>query len=207
MIETILALDVATRVGWASGVVGETPQFGSVNFSGKGGTGEVLARWRFWLIDRVSTLRPTIIAFESPYVPQPRTTFVKAGTEAPRGKGVPPMNPAVLRRLLAMCGLVEEIGFERSVRVRECVSGEFVKYFTGKGSWGGRDAKKEAVMRICRLHGWDVPDDNAGDACALWAYAEFMLSPDDAVRRRSGPMLELPLGARQQDRIGRRAVS
>ena len=122
--------------------------------------------------------------FGSPYVPVPRAPqVVRAGTAPGRAfKGPPPMNPLVLRRLLAMVGLVEEIAFERGIKCRECVSGEFVKFWTGKGSWGGRDAKKEAVMRVCRQRGYTPLDDNAGDALALWHFAEHVIAPEIASR-------------------------
>lgn len=207
----ILALDIATHVGWCQGAPGSAPQYGTADFTSKSGTGEVCARFRFFLMDKVLALKPTLIAFESPYVPVPRgPQIVRAGTAPARAfKGPPPMNPMVLRRLLAMVGLVEEIAFERAIKCRECVSGEFVKFWTGKGSWGGRDAKKEAVMRVCRQRGFSPPDDNAGDALALWHYAEATIAPEIASRRAAAARLELPLHGMLGDRpvIGRRVLS
>ena len=210
----ILCCDVATTTGFAWSEVGGTPQWSTVNFSGKGGTGEVCAKFRFHLMDRVLALKPSLICMESPYVPIPRAPhIVRAGTDPSRAsKGPAPMNPMVLRRLLAMVGLVEEIAFERGIKCRECVSSEFVKFWTGKGSWGGRDAKKAAVMRVCRQRGYDIADDNAADALALWHYAEFIVAPEIASRRAAGARMELPLygtlAAPTQARIiGRRVLS
>ena len=39
----ILALDTATRVGWASGEPGGEPEWGVADFASRSGTGEVLS--------------------------------------------------------------------------------------------------------------------------------------------------------------------
>jgi hypothetical protein len=208
----IIALDTATVSGMAFGKIGGEPQWET--FKAKGDSlGEKKSRFRFWLMSRVIAIQPGLLAFEAPYVPVPRDPqFVRAGTDPSRApKGPPPMNPATLRLLLALSGTVEEIAFERGIKCRECVSGEFVKFWTGKGSWGGRDAKKAAVMRVCRQRGYDVADDNAADSLALWHYAEFIVAPEIASRRAAGASLELPLygtlAAPAQARIGRRVLS
>lgn len=180
----LLAIDPATTLGFACGAIGAGPEYGTVKFADKRGAGAILSRARFWLNDRITVWKPEVVIFEAPYIPMPRTKFVRAGTEPPPTRGIP-MDPMVLRRLCALVGLIEEICFERAIECRECVSVEFVKFFTGKGSWKGRDAKKEAVMRVCRIYGWNPADDNAGDALALWSYAEFIRAPQVAAQRGS----------------------
>lgn len=208
----IAAYDIATRSGWCVGEIGSTPEFGTADFSGKQGIGEALSRCRFFLTDQITRYRPSLLCFEAPYVPVPRgPVIVRAGTAAPRGKGPPPMNPLVLRKLLGLVGLVEEIAFERGIKCRECTTQEFTKFWTGKGAWGGRDAKKDAVMRVCRARGFDVADDNQADALALWHYAEATVAPEIAARRAASAGEQLPLhgtiAAPMQDRIGREALS
>lgn len=210
-----LALDVATRVGWASGEVGGTPTFGVADFSSKGGNGEVLARFRMWLMREVEALKPDLIAFEAPYIPIARAPqFVRSGTEFGRAAGgAPPMNPIVLRRLLAMVGLVEEIAFEHQIRCREATNQEIAKFFIGKARVpGGRPAKKLMTIEACRRLGWQTVSDDAADGLALWSFAEHILAPDVSSRRSAGAGLELPLHGLLapvpvQQRIGRRVLS
>lgn len=170
-------------MGWAVGALGAEPEYGSVKFADKRGPGAILSRARFWLTEFVTTYKPTVICFEAPYIPMPRTKFVRAGSEAPPVHSAP-MDPMVLRRLCALVGLIEEVAFERGIECRECVSSEFTKYFCGKGK-RTREQKKAAVMATCAIYGWHPGDDNAGDALALWSYAEFIRAPHIAGRRGS----------------------
>jgi hypothetical protein len=174
----ILALDTATVTGWAHGPAGANPpllQWGARDFSGRGGNGEVIAKFRHWLNARCFELKPRLIVFESPYIPHP-------------GKRTgPPMNALVLRRLLAMVGIVEAIAFELRIECCESRPSEITKFFTGSARHGGRDAKKAATVEMCRAYGWDVGgDDNAADALALWAMAEAKLNPRASSLRGDG---------------------
>lgn len=194
----ILALDIATHVGFASGRPGDEPQWGVRDFTknaATGGNGEVVAVFRHWLNQRCYDLKPRLIAFESPYIPIPRQSrFSRAGLAVGgadlgpnvlKTDGPPPMNPIVLRRLLAMVGVVEATAFELRIPCQEETSSRFIKFFTGRGSWpGGRVAKKAETIRVCQLHGWDVTDDNAADAIALWCFAEDLISPRSSDQRR-----------------------
>lgn len=213
MSTVILALDMATRAGWCAGSVGKTPVFGTADFSGKLGIGEAMAKARYWLSEEASLRLPTLVVYEAPYIPVPRKPrLVRAGTEVVGGgAGPPPMNPLTLRKLIGFADLVEEIAHERGIECREYTSGQFTKWWTGKGAWGGREAKKAAVMRLCRLHGYPVADDNQADAVALWHWAERVEAPEIAARRAASWGSELPLHgtltAPVQQRIGRRISS
>lgn len=208
----ILACDIATTSGFAWGAVGETPQWEAVHFKGKD-TGEVLSRLRFYLTEKVTLLKPSRICLEAPYIPTPRAPrIVRAGTAVANGlSGPPPMNPHTLRRLLAMCGLVEEIAFERKIECREATIQEITSYFTGTTRHGGRANKKAATIAACRRLGWETVSDDAADALALWSFCEFILAPEIASRRLAGASIELPLhgtlAAPTQQRIGRRVTS
>lgn len=209
----IIALDIATAVGWASGRPGDEPEWGARNFAGKGGTGEVVAKFRAWINERCYTLKPTLVVFESPYVPVPRAArFVRAGTDpASAPPGPPPMNPLVLRRLLGMIATVEAVCFELRIPCAESTSAEITKFFTGRARWGSREAKKAETIRVCSIYGWTTVSDDAADALALWHLAEFKVSPEIASRRRAGAGAELALhgtlDAPTQARIGRRVLS
>src|SRR5678815_825788 len=121
----VLALDVATCVGFCLGPVGAQPpllQWGSRDFGGKDKTnGEIIALFRGWFAQRCFELRPKprLCVFESPYVP----VGSKPG-------GGPPMNPHTLRRLLGMTGAVEAVCYDLRIPVREVVSAAFTKFMT-----------------------------------------------------------------------------
>ena len=209
----ILALDTATRVGWASGEPGGEPEWGVADFASRSGTGEVLSRFRFWLMSKVIAWKPDLIVFEAPYIPVARAPrFVKAGTAVAAVAGPPPMNASTLRRLLAMTGLVEEISFERGIKCREATVLDITRFFTGTTHHGGRANKKAATIAACRRLGWETVSDDAADALALFAYAEHTLAPEIASRRAAGARMELPLYGTlatptQARIIGRRVLS
>lgn len=63
----------------------------------------------------------------------------------------------------------------RNVPVREYPISTVRKHFIGHGGLGGEVAK-QAVLNRCRTLGWDVRNDNEGDACAVWDYARYQLA-------------------------------
>jgi hypothetical protein len=199
----ILALDPGTTTGWAVGSPGETPVWGARNLGVGKSSGQVISVFRAWLNTIIYQEKPSLIAFEAPYI-------ARAGAAKPGGP--PPQNAMVLRRLLALVGQIEAIAFELRIEVCESPTQEFCKYFTGKGRWpGGRDEKKRQTILACHRYGWlDVSEDSA-DALSLLAFAESIIAPEIASRRRAGAGEELPLygtlNAPAQARIGRRVLS
>jgi hypothetical protein len=167
----VLALDTATRCGFAFGETGcATPEFGARDFSGQGGNGEVIGKFRQWLNQRCYQLKPGIVVFEAPYIP----VFQK-----PKPGGPPPMNALTLRRLIGLTETVCAVCWELRIECREATTGEISKFFTGVFRHaGGRDAKKAATIAMCTAWGWDVEgSDDAADALALWAMAEAIVDP------------------------------
>jgi hypothetical protein len=178
----ILAIDPGTITGWAVGAPGTDPTFGARNFGSGKKNGEIISTFRHWLNAMCYREKPEILAFEAPYIAR----------VAP-SSGVP-QNAATLRRLLAIVGTIEAVGFELRLRVYETPTQEFCKFFTGRGRWpGGRDEKKRKTIEACHQLGWlDVTEDEA-DALSLWSYAEFITEPQIASRRLAGAKRELPL--------------
>jgi hypothetical protein len=188
----LFALDVATTTGWAYGLPGTRPAWGHFR-SGKSGAaaGEVLSLFRRWLDERCVEWRPLWIAFEAPYVP--RTAPARIRTAAGHIISAVPAKTApidinVLRRLIAMCGLVEMVTHERGVRCREAASNVICRHFTGNGSWGGRANKKAATQKMCAVYGWPGVSEDEADALALWVYAEAVLYRS---ARSAGPLFAL----------------
>jgi crossover junction endodeoxyribonuclease RuvC len=199
----VLAVDAAATCGFALGDTGAEPRFGSRNFTGGNASGEVVARFSRFLRAIIEREKPDVIAYEAPYFPM--------GFR--RG---PPANAKTLRRLLGMAEIIDAIAWDyRDVVRRGCyqaTAGEICAYLTGKANWGGRAQKKAATIAAARAWGWVVTDDNAADACAVWAYAESILDPVAAAQRRARLGLELALhppneDARQARSAGRRGSS
>lgn len=192
----ILALDVATTTGWAYGMPGDRPAFGHFRSGkprpkGEGNTGEVLRAFCLWLGTRCIELQPAMVVFEAPYVPRfaPRNVRTKTGQVIATTPGAStPIDIYVVRRLFAMCGLVEMIAYEHNIPCREEQSNVICRHFTGNGSWGGRENKKAATQKMCAVYGFPGLSEDEADALALWVYAEAVLFPKT---RSAGPLFAL----------------
>ena len=185
----LFALNVATTTGWAYGMPGDRPAFGRFR-SGKprDGLGEVLIEFRGWLDRWCAKSEPRMIVFEAPYVPRfaPKKVRTRTGQViSTAASSSTPIDIKVIRKLFAMCGLVEMVAHEHGIPCREEQSNVICRHFTGNGSWGGRANKKAATQKMCAVYGWpDVTEDEA-DALALWVYAEAVLFPKP---RSAGPL-------------------
>lgn len=176
----ILALDPATVTGWAYGAPGDEPVFGARDFTGPGGNGEVIAKFRLWLLETCRTTHAKMLVFESPYVPMP-----KKGEKSK-------MNPLVLRRLYAIAGEIEAVAWQLRLECLEATTGEICKFFTGTQYHGGRENKKAAIIARARQYGWDTLSDDAADALALWAMAENIVDPFVSSKRGDGALFLPP---------------
>tara|TARA_Y100000310_G_C20568932_1_gene756972 strand:+ start:765 stop:1280 length:516 start_codon:yes stop_codon:yes gene_type:complete len=166
----ILALDLATRTGFAIGPVlpaprlvgkGEAkPQSGAKSFEGS--VGKSLAGLSRFVYDLIEEHKPTLIVFEAPLDPR----HLKGKTKKIAG-----------RRLIAMAGLIEMIAFQKQIPVREVPPHKIKKHWTGNGS-----ASKGDMLNVCALHGWNVTDDNEADALALLDYTAGMLRLEEKVK-------------------------
>lgn len=160
----ILALDIATVAGWCHGAAGSPPVYGSVNLRHPAGTPGVILNLCDWLVPLCAEIEPTVIVFESPYVPHGR-------------QGTMPINAFVVRRLYGMVGAVETIALRRKIRCLEATPTEISQFFLGASRPKKRDAKKLATIERCHQLGWPVTDDNQADALALWCMAEEKFHP------------------------------
>jgi hypothetical protein len=152
----ILALDLATTMGWAHGRARERYHHGSVRLGPPGSShGRVGATLITFLTDFCKVNgRPDCIVYESPLNPF-----------AMRGK----TNFKTARVLLSMPFTVEAVAHLLSVDVQEVGVSTVRSHFVG-GSIAKGDGKA-LVQRQCRLLGYDPQDDNAADAIAILDYA------------------------------------
>jgi hypothetical protein len=183
----ILALDNATRLGFCQGVIGASPTWGAHDFGRNRSNGEVLSAFRTWLCRKVDEIQPTIVVFESPYMPGPNSRFSA------------PANALTIRRLFAFAGFTEAVCVERRVRCYEARPSEITRAFLGGPAPRQRAEKKAATVKMARLLGYAVADDDEADAVALWCFAESVFAPAMISRRRATVGLELALHPPNED--------
>ncbi len=178
----ILSLDQATTVGWAYSDPGEAEiQFGHQRMGREGASdAEVGAAFAIFLDVRIDVFQPAHIVFEQPYV----------------GGGKVPVNPQTIFRLAGMKWQIELTCYQRGIDCAQATTSTFIKFFTGKGKYPDRAAKKRATVLACRDRGWRCSEDEA-DAVALLCFAEAKLFPQAAMKRAPGPLFaEKTLDAR-----------
>ena len=176
---TLLALDIASRTGWAAGPVPGT----AMARPGELGSGPVAKPASGWfdlpkrkddlgapLSAFVRTIEALIetravsrIVFEAPILPRPTVEGGQVRVST---------NLMTARRLYAMAGLVEWIGYRQKIGYVEAHQQKWRKAFLGRGagfSKAGLDPKR-ACVAACRAMGWEVADHNEADALGVWFY-------------------------------------
>lgn len=159
----VLALDIATNTGVAVGRVKETPRAWSVDL----GAGQSQA----YRLARVLDLTRGLIDEN-----RPDAIFVEAAV------GGPKTSHFLVGLLACVTGQARLLGLD----VQTCAIGTVRKHFLGR-SWAKSDfpglsvgaaarAIKGKVMGQCALLRWDVADDDAADAAAVWDYGCSTLS-------------------------------
>ncbi len=151
----VLALDIATASGWATdGCAVCPPRFGTWRVpGGTANLGHAIFRFNQWLYEIAATYQPDIIAYEAP--------FMSSGG----GK----TNPQTMFLLIGLCAVAESVAYAHKVRAIQAHVQTVRKHFVGHGR---PDNPKKVVAARCRQLGWDVRDDNAADACAIWTWAK-----------------------------------
>lgn len=163
----VLALDVASVLGWARGGIGSTPVGGSLRLASKGAShAAICAAFGRWLIALTKQKPlPDVVAIEA---------------LLPHGamKGKRTENHDLLAFLQ---GVALHVLFERGIYRIEFYRAVDVRGFFIHDRSLKRDAAKRETVRMCRALGWPADDDNAADACALWAYAGAHIDPRAAL--------------------------
>jgi Holliday junction resolvasome RuvABC endonuclease subunit len=156
----LLALDIATRTGWAYGRVplrGTTaleasavrppkPDSGIIRvLTEAGGLGHFLAEFEERLTGLLDDKRPGGLIIEAPLLPK-LTSF------------------ETVCKLMSMAGIAQKVADQWRIRWRRIAQPASIKkHFAGKGN-----AKKPDMIAACRQRGWEVFDDNEADALAIW---------------------------------------
>lgn len=163
----ILALDLATVTGFARGRLGQKPVSGSIRFGRpKDSSQAVFGAALVWLEAQMLEPKPDIVIIERLLPP-----------EAMKNK----TSRAVRDRLAGLHGIARAAAHLHGIEeVTEASVGDVRRHFIGDGSLKRKPAKQVVIDRCVAL-GWQVEDDNAADACALWSYACGVLDPKHAL--------------------------
>ncbi|GJE13669.1 hypothetical protein [Methylobacterium longum] len=161
----ILALDLATKTGWAVGSPDSEPRYGTkVLPSTYEDIGRFAAAYNEWLLDMITLESPALIVFEAPILAG-QTTLTTA------------------RKLGGLAWHTEFVCNLRQVRCAEHHLQSVKKFFAGSGC-----ADKTAMIEAARRHGWDPKDDNAADALGLWACTVHEKAPQHGKRFALGAL-------------------
>jgi len=171
----ILAVDLATVTGFARGFSDDlAPSFGTVKFVGSkrnhghpGDANHTFALALQWMTDMIEQNPPDILMIESMLPP-----------DAMRNQ----TSRQVRDRLAGLHGIVRACAKRGGVgEISEVSVGDVRAHFIGTRGLQRLDAKR-AVIERCKALGWNVANDNEGDACAIWSFAVSLIDPQQALR-------------------------
>lgn len=150
----VLALDLASTVGWAYGQIGDRPRFGTWKLPHIGGEGGRYAAFENELIAAMDLHKPSHLILEKPL-----SFAALLGSS----------NARVVQQQYTLRGFAFAEGYRKSCSVSE-VSSDMVRLELLGQSRFAKDTVKREVMRFCLRHGYKVPDHNAGDAVMVWLW-------------------------------------
>lgn len=169
VIGPILALDLATRVGWACGRPGEYPRSGIIILKKTGEPrGVAFGNFIAWLQSKISDERSALIVKEAPMALQ---AFRMVSSSEDN-----------VRLQLGLHAIIEAMAQRFGVEIEDVSASTVRKHFIGQSNMGERAATKRAVVQRChilRLMPRECVDDNRADALAIhdWACAIYGRRP------------------------------
>lgn len=163
----VLALDLASRTGFALGCPGDhRPLSGSIRFASAGASHEAMfAGALMWTRAMIQRHAPSTIVWEAPMP----TSFSKGLSNVTTTTVLYGL-PAVIGAAAYRCGVYD---------IRKASTKDVRNHFIGSNP--KRAKAKPMVMRQCRVMGWPVADDNEADALAVWSFMCSILDPNLAV--------------------------
>jgi hypothetical protein len=148
----VLALDIATKTGWALFEEGMTrPHMGSLTLKTKNqGNGFAGENLRKLIAEKHEIYGIEYLVFESQHI----------------GKKI---NPQLVYMLIGLGMMTEWMAHRMKAQCFTVDIGTWRKHFIGTGGLG-RDAAKKKAIDMCRSYGWAPADDNEADACGILDY-------------------------------------
>jgi hypothetical protein len=161
----VLALDIASVMGWSMGRPGKVPTFGNHRLLNHGQPrARAYRSFRLWLDLFMSAHKVDLIVYESPALPM-----------IMQGK----TNIDTIKVLTGLAEHLEEWAYER-VELREASVAQVRAHFLGRNMKSA--VAKPLTITRCKELGWPVTNSDEADACALWDYQISWLRPDQAVK-------------------------
>ena len=156
----ILALDLARQMGWAEGIPGETPTYGTHKLAPEGSEPmAVFGGALDFVARRMQATRYRMLIYEAPF--DPRVMGFKT-------------NVNTARILIGLPAIVEGVAYQMGhYNIREADVNE-VRFFL-LGAKPKKAEGKRLVADHLRMLGYEPQDDNASDALALWHFAASIL--------------------------------
>lgn len=175
---SLLALDIATVIGFAAGVPGGNPIWGSYRPAPPGSDeGQVFLAAERWLTQKVAIICPTLIYAEDQYI--------AVGGDKKRGGGI---NIATVRRLYGLRAVCALVCARYEIRLRWVSAGTVQRFFLPNSGRMKRAEKKAATIRVCHDRGWNVETEDEADGVAVWVYGCHDILPALAGEASIGPL-------------------
>jgi len=170
---TILALDLATNLGWALWRTGmEKPRSGAILLRGAG-LGHRFTAYRDWLLETCIAGGVTHIVREAPFLDMKSANVVLT--------------------LYGLAAITEEVAARKGMTCRDIESASWRKFFIGCGAAPRTVAKKNRrewlkrqVIAECQTRGLDPRNDNEGDAIGILMFERARLYPEFAAQGALG---------------------
>lgn len=143
----ILAFDCATATGWCAGDGSTTPVLGNVKMPSSVEPGPFLDFWEKWLDRHLDEIKPTVVVFEAPILPQKT-------------------NISTVRKLVGLAGVLEMVAFRKRVVVEETNVSHIKKVLTGNGR-----SEKPDMVRMAKKCGLNPKSFDEADAFGVWICA------------------------------------
>lgn len=168
MATAILALDMATRFGWCSGVGNCLPAVGHIDLPPpvQGARGPMFHAFRIWLIWKVrmlEVLAPVTLVFEQPILPKP---FLKGG------RIIYPTKIETTLILQGLAAIAEEVCEGLSIPCKHVDVSTIKRELAGRG-----DATKADMMYVARKIGLTITCSDEADALGCWLVALRHFNP------------------------------
>lgn len=157
---SILALDAATKTGWARWKNGDRASGIKVLPSTGPDIGRFCGEYADWLVDLLTIDPVDVVVFEVPLNIKGKTAIDTA------------------RKLMGLAVVIEVVCWKMQIRCLEQNVQQVRQHFVGRGNLPSAQAKA-AVIEECRRRGWKARDDNEADAHALLDYAAHRLKVAD----------------------------
>lgn len=150
--------DLATSTGWAARDIEGGIHWGSFSLAEFKTLGGFLYRFDVEAMKVVSQFRANLITFEEAFVKPPRfnkrTHKMDAGT-----------SNQVAKKLMGLGGHIQYIGARERIPAHSESRLDVLRFFLGTYP-DTREEQKLACIKMCKLRGWTVANDDEADALA-----------------------------------------